>query len=73
MQNLKVILRKIKARISGNYPCTYETTSGHDFVLNGKIPEKINSFTEVDYKCKHCGLDVYYSLWVGGFVKKGNL
>ena len=49
---MEVLFRKIKAKLTGNYPCTYETRSGHNIVLleNHKVS------WQRKYHCPHCGV-----------------
>ncbi len=49
---MKVALRKIKARITGNYPCTYETASGHRIEL---LQDHKDSWQR-EYHCPICGV-----------------
>ena len=61
--------RKVKAKLSGVYPCTFDSESGHDFVLDGPIPDKKRIMMEIKHKCSVCGQKAYYDTFMGLFIK----
>jgi len=47
---MKILFRKLKAKLTGNYPCTYDTRSGHDIELVSRGDKRYLD----KYECPHC-------------------
>jgi hypothetical protein len=64
---MKILIRKIKAFLTGKKPCTFETANGHDF-------ERVSEITKTClgdhalFECKVCGQKAIYSQFDGAFV-----
>lgn len=59
--SLTIKIRKIKAKITGNVPCSFESKHGHDFV------DREDSDTILE--CSVCKLQVYFCPLMRGFCK----
>lgn len=62
---MKVLLRKIKAKLTGKIPCSYKSNHGHDLIL----PSFMSGEGWATFKCKKCGKDLTYFALLGCFVE----
>jgi len=67
MQQLKVLYRKAKARLTGVTPCTFDTRHGHDFERTSEIKSHLGT-KYAFFKCKCCPLRTVYDQLTGGFT-----
>lgn len=58
--------RKLKARITGNKPCSYTSASGHDFEIVGRLLSGTPLVT-LFAKCSVCGTVASYGRWSMGW------
>ena len=60
---MKVLIRKIKARLTGKYPCSFETNHGHDLDL----PSIKQGSGWAWFRCKKCNAVLTYNGLLGCF------
>lgn len=66
MNKVKIFFRKLKAKITGKVPCSYESNHGHDLIF----PSFHNGEDWASFKCKKCnGILTYFSL-MGCFISE---
>ena len=65
---LRIIARKIKAKLTGKVPCNYNTRHGHDFERTSEIHAH-RGVSYAFFECKGCKMKVSYDQLTGGFTR----
>lgn len=63
---MRMFWRKLKARITGNKPCSYTSSSGHDFEIVGRLLSGTPLVT-LFAKCSVCGIVASTDRWSMGW------
>lgn len=60
----KILFRKIKARLTGKYPCSYESVHGHDL----EVPSIERGSDWATFQCSKCKAKLTYVKWLGAYI-----
>ncbi len=66
--SLKILIRKVKAKLTGKVPCSYRTLHGHDFERTSEIKE-YRGIKYAFFECTVCGLRAEYNQLQGYYTE----